>query len=148
MATPDTQTWEQILVSSILTGGVIQYAYKAYVARMRRPTHALLRQGDVDASIATVALARDELEADNSRLRETYASDRMQWMAERTDLLLRWTNERNLWLADQARYREDIARLETQIIKERAEAAQAARAQAARYDDLLEQVRHLRRPEG
>lgn len=115
------------IFSSPLVLGVVKYAYDAWKQWRSGPSHVLRKQGDVDASIATVARARDELEADNERLRVLLVE------AE-----ARHETERQRWLADQARYREDITRLEAQIIRERDSAA-------ARYDALLNQVQHLRR---
>jgi len=113
--------------SLLISGGGAKYAYDAYKQWKTGPTHTLRRQGDIDASIATVARARDELEEDNARLRQLIIETEA-----------RHENDRKRWLADQERYREDISRLEAQIIRERD-------AAAARYDGLLNQVQHLRR---
>jgi gamma-glutamyl:cysteine ligase YbdK (ATP-grasp superfamily) len=87
----------------------------------------------VDANIATVIRARDELEEDNKRLRQTLSEERKQ----RSEDEARHATDRARWLFDQERYRADIARLEAQIRVERDDAA-------ARYDALLETVHKLR----
>jgi hypothetical protein len=87
----------------------------------------------VDANIATVARARDELEEDNIRLRMILGEERKQ----RTEVERLHTEERARWLTDQRRLRADVNRLEMRLRSEQADAA-------ARYDALLEQVHRLR----
>lgn len=128
MSAPSTPDPWLSIISLIIGGGGIKYAYDAWKAWKTGPPHELRRQGVVDASIATVARARDELEEDNLRLRQTLAEERKQHAEERL------------------RYLADITRLEEQIRLERSEAQRRAVEQELRYDALLTQVQHLRRP--
>jgi hypothetical protein len=116
------------LVSIVIAGGGFKYSLDIYKSWKNGPPHELRKQGLVDASIATVARARDELEEDNVRLRQTLAEERKQHTEERV------------------RYLADITRLEQQIRAERAEAKQRAMEQDQRYNVLLEQINNLRRP--
>jgi chromosome segregation ATPase len=124
-STPDP--WVTV-ASVLLTGGGLKYAYDIYKDWKRRPPKALLSVTAVDASIASIARARDELEEDNARLRLTLAEERAQFNAERN------------------RFIADINRLEAQITVERENARRAADEMQSRYDNLLEQIRHLKRP--
>jgi putative hemolysin len=102
-----------------MTGGGAKYAYETYKDWKNRPPKEITQNTFVDASIATIARARDELAEDNARLRTTLAEERAQFNAERQ------------------RYISDINRLEAQIRAERDDFAR-------RYESLLEQVRHLK----
>ena len=84
-------------VATLLGGGGAKYAYDfvkdRMAARDARPSTRQQQAADVDASILTVAKARDELAEDNTRLRETlreerlsHAVDRTAWMTERDTL--------------------------------------------------------------
>jgi hypothetical protein len=125
MPAPTPDPWVT-LFSAVMTGGVAKYVYDVYKDWRARPPKELASSTVVDASIATIARARDELEEDNARLRLTLAEERNQFNTER------------------ARYLADINRLEVQIRKERDEYARQAEAAAGRYDALLDQVRHLK----
>lgn len=129
LSTPDP--WVTI-VSLLLGGGGLKYAYDAFRDWQRRPPRELRQVGIVDANIATVVRARDELEEDNARLRQTLDEERKQRAEDES----RHAVDRARWLFDQERYRADIARLEAQIRTERDDAA-------ARYDALLETVHNL-----
>jgi hypothetical protein len=119
--------WITVAVAAMGAGGV-KYLYELVRGLVNRPPGALRKQGLVDANIASVALARDELVEDNVRLRQ-----------EIREQDIRHKEERARWLEDQKRLREDIARLEAQIIRERDDAA-------TRYNHLLVQVQSLRQP--
>lgn len=106
------------------TGGGIKLAFDAY-KQWKSQVPRELRT--VDASIATVARARDQLEDDNARLRTERDDDRIRFAAERAE-----------WAAERLALRNDIARLEQQVRMEREQAA-------ARYDALLEHVHSLQR---
>lgn len=121
------------VVTLLLGGGGLKYAYDAFKDWRNRPPRELRAVGIVDANIATVVRARDELEEDNKRLRQTLNEERKQRAEDES----RHAVERMRWLADQDRYRADITRLEAQIRTERDDAA-------ARYDALLETVHRLR----
>jgi hypothetical protein len=125
MPNPTSDPWIAV-ASLLLTGGGAKYAYDVVKDWRNRPPRELRIRTVVDASIATVARARDELEEDNARLRLTLAEERNQFNAER------------------ARYLADISRLEDQVRRERDEYALQASQAATRYNDLLEQIRHLK----
>jgi cytochrome c556 len=102
-----------------MAGGGIKYLYEAYKEWRRKVPKEITQNSFVDASIATIARARDELAEDNARLRVVLAEERAQFTAERI------------------RYLADINRLEAQIRAERDDFAR-------RYESLLEQVRSLK----
>lgn len=131
MATPTPDPWVT-LVLGVLSTGSLKYVYDAWRAWRAESPRELRVVGVIDANIATVARARDELIEDNVRLRETLTEERAQRLADEA----RHATERARWLADQERLRADVARLETQIRVERAEANR-------RYDSLLDQVNRL-----
>lgn len=117
---------------TLLSGGSGKFVYDAVKQWRNAPPRALRNQTVVDANIATVARARDELEEDNARLRKTLAEERKQ----RNEDEARHAVERLRWEADQERLRAEMARLEIQIRAERDEAA-------ARYNALLQTVHQL-----
>ena len=125
--------WYIAIVATILTAGGGKYVWEAVKAFRGGPPRASRRLTAVDANIATVARARDELEQDNARLREILMEERKQ----RAEDEIRHAGERARWLADQERLRADVNRLEERLRLERTESA-------ARYDGLLEQVHQLR----
>ncbi len=125
MSVPTPNPWVAIF-GALLSGGTAKYVFDFWQSIRSGPSKPLKAQRTVDASIATVARARDELEEDNARLRVQ--------MAEQET---RHGEERDRWLTDQNRLRGDIERLEKQIVRERYQAA-------ARYDALLTQVQELR----
>ena len=131
MASPP-DPWYIGIFATILTAGGGKYAWEAIKAARNGPPRVSRQQREVDANIATVARARDELSEDNARLRATLAEERKQ----RTEDEARHAVERMRWLADQDRLRADVARLEAQIRSERDDAA-------ARYDALLSTVHQL-----
>jgi septal ring factor EnvC (AmiA/AmiB activator) len=121
------------IFTTLVGAGGLGYAYniaRAYAGRSPRGVRA---NQVIDASIITVARARDELEEDNLRIRATLAEERKNWISERE----RFERERQAWETDRTRLRAEIAALEQRIVEERASAA-------ARYDALLSQVQHLR----
>jgi len=120
---PQIEPWIA-LFSIFSAGGGLKLAYDGMSAWRNRIPKEMRR---VDASVATVARARDELEADNDRIRVILTEERLRFAAERAE----WTNERTRLYAD-------IARLEAQIRLERDQAA-------ARYNSLLEHVHSLQR---
>lgn len=138
---PDSTSTTFVTIFTTLVGaGGLGYAYNIARAYASRPDGGVRRQRSVDASIVTVARARDELEEDNLRIRATLAEERKNWASERE----RFERDRAAWDQDRARFRAEIAALEARIVEERAAAAE-------RYDALLQQVQHLRArtdPEG
>jgi hypothetical protein len=120
-------------ILALLSSGGAKLIYDASKQWRTAPSRAVRSQGIVDANIATVARARDELEEDNARLRMILGEERKQ----RAEVERLHTEERARWLADQRRLRADVNRLEMRLRSEQAEAA-------ARYDALLEQVHQLR----
>lgn len=125
MPGPTPDPWVAAFIA-LISGGGVKYAYDALKDWRNAPPRELRSVGVVDANIATIARARDELIEDNARLR-----------TEITEMEARHATERARWLFDQERLRADVNRLEAQIRAERD-------AAAARYDALLEQVQHLR----
>lgn len=117
----------------LLSGGGAKFVFDAVRAWRNAPPRAARDAQAVDANIATVARARDELEADNARLREVIVEERRQRAEDES----RHAIERARWMFDQDRLRADVERLEAQIRAERD-------AAAARYDELLAQVHNLR----
>ncbi len=120
-------------ILALLSGGGAKFIYDAIKQWRNGPPRGARSQRVVDANIATVARARDELEEDNGRLRAMLDEARSQ----RTEAERLHTEERARWLFDQERLRSDVARLEARLRTEQAEAA-------ARYDALLDQVHQLR----
>lgn len=129
----EVNPWAAVVVAILGAGGG-KYVWDAIRGMRDTPPRGLRV---ANSSISTVVRARDELEEDNVRLRATLAEERAAHAAER-----------DRWLADQARLRADIASLEQQIRDERARYAKDAAAADARYEALLVQVQHLRRPIG
>lgn len=129
---PAPEPWV-VTVLALLTGGGGKFVYDTIRQWRNAPPRAARSQLIVDANIATVARARDELEQDNVRLRTmlTEAS------AQRAEAERLHAEERTRWQADQQRLRADVERLEERLRIEQA-------AAAARYDALLEQVHQLR----
>lgn len=119
--------------STLVGAGGLGYAYNIARAYAGRPNRGVRANQVIDASIITVARARDELEEDNLRIRATLAEERKNWASERE----RFERDRAAWDTDRARLRAEIAALEQRIVEERAAAAE-------RYDALLTQVQHLR----
>jgi len=128
-----TSTTFVTIFTTLVGAGGLGYGYNIIKAYAGRPTRGVRQQRVVDASIVTVARARDELEEDNLRIRATLAEERKNWASERE----RFERDRAAWDTDRARFRAEIAALEQRIVEERA-------AAATRYDALLTQVQHLR----
>lgn len=120
-------------VIALLSGGTAKFFYDAVKQWRGAPPRGVRTQAVVDANIATVSRARDELEADLVTVRALLADER----AARASDEVRHAAERARWLADQERLRADVDRLEKRLLEERLQAA-------ARYDALLEQVHQLR----
>ncbi len=120
-------------ILALLSGGGAKFIYDAIRQWRSGPPRVARSQRVVDANIATVARARDELEEDNARLRVMLTESN----AQRIESERLHTEERARWLFDQERLRADVARLEARLRTEQAEAA-------ARYDALLDQVHQLR----
>lgn len=86
--------WTEILVA-LIAGGLLTVARDAYKAfRFRRvqqlpEARQALTISTVDQSLAVVAKARDELEADNERLRRQQAEDHARYEADRARWELR-----------------------------------------------------------
>jgi chromosome segregation ATPase len=123
-ATPG-QPWWVYMIMGLLSTGSGKFIWDTYKDWRSQPSKVMRESTDIDASIVTVARARDELEADNVRLRQ-----------ELIESEERHSRERERWLGDQERLRADVARLEAQIRAERQEAND-------RYDALLKQIQRL-----
>lgn len=119
-------------IVALLTGGGGKFAYDAFVQWRASPPRGIRQQSLVDANIATVARARDELEEDNVRLRTIIAEERKQ----RAEVERLHESDRTRWDLDRERLRADVDRLERRLRAEQAEAS-------ARYDALLIQVHQL-----
>lgn len=132
------------LLSIILSAGGIRFIVGIVSMWRNRETGEVGRSATVDRNIATVARVRDELGEDNNRLRMQIQEDRENHRAVLAERDARHAEERELWLADRLRWRDDVSRLEAQIESERkASAAREVEAQG-RYAALLVQVKHLR----
>src|SRR5690349_11923169 len=107
------------LAAALMTGGGLKYGYETWKDWKNQPPREMTQNTFVDASIATIARARDELAEDNARLRAMLSEERAQFNAERV------------------RYLADIDRLEAQIRAERDDFA-------LRYQSLLDRVRALK----
>lgn len=99
----------QILVA-LITAGLLKYAVDAlrWLSKRRREGTSASRDAfavvTADQSLAVVARARDELEADNARLRAE--------MAEKDD---RHDRERDRWDAKEKTLRREIDTLERKV---------------------------------
>jgi hypothetical protein len=113
------------LIALVLGGGGVKSVLDFIKEWRSRPSQEERHVSTVDASIITVARARDELADDNDRLRTTLSEERARFDQERA----RWDAEKEL-------FRKEIAELQAQIRKERAEAER-------RYDALLERLAEL-----
>lgn len=120
---PTGQPWWIYLVFLLLSSGTAKFLWETYKDWKNQPSRAVREMASVDASISSVARARDELEADNMRLRQ-----------ELVDQDARHSRERTRWLEDQERFRTEIARLEDRI-----------RGEQQRYADLLLTVQNMGR---
>lgn len=113
------------LISVILTTGTGKVIWDSVKDWRNRLTKEQRQVATIDASIVTVAKARDELGEDNARLRAILAEERQ-----------RHDTERARWDAERVSLRQEIALLETQIRRERDEAER-------RYNDLLNRLADL-----
>lgn len=136
MPLPTPEPWIALISAVLGTGGTAAIAgtardlWRNHKGKVPPVPAKVREESYVDESFAAVVRARNELEDDNNRLRQTLSEERAAH-----------AEERGVWATERARFRSEIATLETTITRERAEAA-------ARYDDLLSQVRHLRRRAG
>ena len=92
--------WLQLAVA-LIGGGALQYVAN-YLRDRKRERDAHPRE--VDANILTVSKAKDELEADNARLR-----------AERSEDAARHASERAEWMRERAALRQEIADMENKL---------------------------------
>lgn len=113
------------LISAILTGGGGKFLYDSFRDWRNQPGPDARRVATIDASIITVARARDELEEDNARLRAMIGEERARW-----DL------DRAAWTAERLSLRAEIEELRAQIWREREESRE-------RYDSLLARLSEL-----
>lgn len=130
-----SEAWVTLLLAFLGGSGlksVVDLGRSWAHARSRR-TPEEKEAARVDASILSVARARDELEEDNKRLRELLTEERAQNATLRQHHLA----DRQSWFSQEAVYRREIAELELRIRSERDEAAR-------RYDELLEQISAVR----
>lgn len=129
--------WTQIFVA-LITAGALTYirdGIKAFRARRgaKQPearTSAAI--STVDQALAVVARSRDELEADNERLRRQGDEDRARYEADRAR-----------WDLREAAMREEIAALETKL---RALLAEVEQMKDRHTFDEIEQRRRIIRP--
>lgn len=126
----DQAPWIVGAIVTLLGGNLGRYIWKAVhdwrAHQEARVTPREREQASIDASILTVARARDELEADNDRLRQAAREREAQHAVEVERLT-----------AEIIRYREHVADLEARIVRERVESDE-------RYAQLLAQVQALR----
>jgi chromosome segregation ATPase len=112
--------WTTILVA-LITAGLLKYAVdllKWLAARRAGATEqgrTATITATVDQSLAVVARARDELEADNALLRATLAEERANHASERSDLIQRHGAERLQWSQERADLQAHIADLERRL---------------------------------
>jgi predicted nucleic acid-binding Zn-ribbon protein len=90
----------QIAVA-LIAGGGLQYVV-GFLRDRKRVKDATPRE--IDANILTVSKAKDELEADNARLR-----------AERAEDVARHAGERAEWMRERAALRQEIADMENKL---------------------------------
>jgi DNA polymerase sigma len=115
------------LISLILTSGTAKVLFDAAKDWRNRVGKDQRHVATIDASIVTVAKARDELAEDNARLRATLAEERAYHEADRK----RWEGEK-------ANFRSEIAELQAQIRRERDEAERRYAALLQRLTELSE----------
>lgn len=125
MSPPDGDNIWFWLISILLTGGGGKFLYDSIKDWRSQPSKDARHVATLDASIVTVAKARDELAEDNARLRATLAEERAWHEAERS----RWESEKT-------RFRQEIAELQAQIRLERDEAERRYAALLARLAEL------------
>lgn len=137
---PANMTFVQAVITGILGGGgfvgilgFVRDIWRSKHGDRPKVTAAVREQSYADASIATVAHARDELEADNERLRQILVEVRASRAAEAE----RFERERSAWEEERRRYRADIAELEEKMRVMR-------RQHEAQYDALLTEIHELR----
>lgn len=106
--------WVTALLAAALAGGLLNVIAQAvkWVTNRRsanqpqvveaKKVHQAVAQAD--QSLATVARARDELEADNDRLRQVNQTDRE-----------RYEKDRDEWRQERSELRAEILRLEASI---------------------------------
>lgn len=107
------------LVQVVVGGGIVGYGLDALRERKRRARHAgrepavveSLHLQNADASLLTVARARDELEEDNARCRAALAEERALRVEERAQ----HAAERREWWAEREQLRGEITTLEGRI---------------------------------
>ena len=129
--TSPPESWVAVILV-LLSGGGAKFLYDTYKDWRNQPSPAAREVASVEASIVTIARARDELEEDNRRIRLTLHEERTRWDQERA----RYESERAGWQDERIRLRAEIVALEQQIRAERDEAAR-------RYDSLLARVAEL-----
>lgn len=127
----ELDTWITALLA-LLSGGGAKFVWDTYKDYRNLPSRARRQAADIDTSILTVARARDELEADNVRIRQTLAEERKQWSEERE----RYQTDRLSWYEERKSLHEEIETLRERIRTQRDE-------NAARYEKLLADVARL-----
>lgn len=98
--TQQTDGLTQVAVA-LIAGGTLQFGYQVLKDR-KRTRDATPRE--IDANLLTVAKAKDELEADNERLRQ-----------EREETAVRHAAERAEWAQERASLRAEIADMEMKL---------------------------------
>lgn len=125
MSTPSGDNIWFWLISALLTGGGGKFLYDSVKDWKSQPGREQRHVATIDASIVTVARARDELAEDNALIRATLAEERKHH-----------DHERAIWNAEKVSLREEIEILRVQIRRERDEAEQ-------RYESLLRRLAEL-----
>lgn len=112
--------WTPILVA-LIAAGLLKYAVdvvKWILARYRGQTTQGRQSANiatVDQSLAVVARARDELEADNALLRAMLAEERAASASRESDLIRRHANDRGEWHAEKTSMRAEIDGLQNRL---------------------------------
>ena len=112
--------WTHVLIA-LIAAGLLKYAvdlckwaynrHKSNTSEGRQAVHVTT----VDQSLAVVARARDELEADNALVRSMLQEERAASASREADLIRRHTNERSEWHAEKAALRAEIDNLQTRL---------------------------------
>ena len=99
--TGDRGDWYTQIAVALIAGGGLKYLLDWLRDRKRKRDET---PSEVDASLLTVSKARDELEADNARLRAERAEDHARHAGERAE-----------WQRREAALRSEIEHLEARL---------------------------------
>lgn len=93
------------IVVALIGAGILNWVRDAYLARKAgKNTPSAKNIAEVDASLVVVAKARDELQQDNTRLRQELAEERASH-----------NEDRDRWAYEKARLRDEIDQLEAKL---------------------------------